>query len=171
MLEEPGWRGFALPRLQARLGPLGGTLLLGVLWGVWHLPQYLVPTWAEESGGLHPANVVLFLLMVLALAPIMTWLFNRTRGSVLLAILAHASVNTALLAVVNPLFPSAANDPVPAVLAFGVVALALIAATRGRLGYRGGQVGTPPANGAEQGPAHPGIVLETQRSPAHAASA
>jgi uncharacterized protein len=73
LLEEPGWRGFALPRLQAQLGPLGGTLLLGVLWGVWHLPQYvLVPAWAAESGGLNPASVGAFLLMVLALAPIMT---------------------------------------------------------------------------------------------------
>lgn len=125
-----------LPRLQARLGPLGGTLLLGVLWGVWRLPQYLVPAWAEESGGLHPASVVLFLLMALALAPILTWLYNHTQGSILLSTLAHASVNTTLGVVVNPLFPRAANDPVPAVLDVGVVALELTAATRGRLGYR-----------------------------------
>jgi membrane protease YdiL (CAAX protease family) len=136
LFEEPGWRGFALPRLQAQLGPLGGTLLLGVLWGVWHLPQYyLVPAWAEENGGRSLASVGTFLLIVLALAPLMTWLFNHTQGSVLLAILAHASVNTAQLVVVNQLFPSAANETINLLLAFAVVALVLIVVTRGRLGY------------------------------------
>ncbi len=149
LFEEPGWRGFALPRLQAQLGPLGGTLLLGVLWGIWHLPQfYLVPAWAAESGGLSPTTVGVFLLMVLALAPLMTWLFNHTRGSALLAILAHASVNTAQVAMVNPLFPSAANNDVNLLLAFGAVALVLILVTRGRLGYPGGPVEVPPANAA-----------------------
>jgi uncharacterized protein len=46
--EEPGWRGFVLPRLQPRFGPLGGTLLLGFLWGCWHLPEFLTPI---EHGG------------------------------------------------------------------------------------------------------------------------
>lgn len=150
LFEEPGWRGFALPRMQEQLGPLGGTLLLGVLWGVWHLPQYvLVPDWAAQSGGLNPASVGTFLLMVLALTPIMTWIFNHTRGSILLAILAHASVNTAELVVVNQLFPSAANEAINGVLGFGAVALALILITRGRLGYRSAEVGPRPLNAAE----------------------
>ena len=133
--EEPGWRGFALPRMQANFGPLGGTLLLGALWGGWHLPQYLVPDWADQNGGLHLASIAIFLLTVVTIAVIMTWVFNGTCGSLLLAMLAHASVNTAQVLVVNRLFPSVANTEVNALIGFGVVALVLILATRGRLGY------------------------------------
>ena len=43
LLEEPGWRGFVLPRLERLHGPLVGTLILGVLWALWHLPEFLVP--------------------------------------------------------------------------------------------------------------------------------
>ncbi|HUX88637.1 MAG TPA: CPBP family intramembrane glutamic endopeptidase [Chloroflexota bacterium] len=147
--EEPGWRGFALPRLQAQLGPLGGTVLLGCLWGLWHLPQYLVPAWSDQNGGLQPTSVGVFLLMVLALAPIMTWIFNHTHGSILLAILAHASVNASGQVLVNQLFPGAASTELNYLLAFGTVALVLIVVTRGRLGYRGGEVGVPTVHAAK----------------------
>jgi membrane protease YdiL (CAAX protease family) len=135
LLEEIGWRGFALPRMQAQLGPLHGTLLLGGLWAVWHVPQYLVlPEWVAENGGSDPASIGAFLLLVLGLTPTMTWLFNRTRGSVLVAILAHGSVNTALQMVPAQLFPTLAVTLVPVAVAFAVVALVLIVMTRGRLG-------------------------------------
>ena len=51
LFEEPGWRGFALPRLQPLHGPLVGTIILGLLWALWHLPEFMVPTWAATSGG------------------------------------------------------------------------------------------------------------------------
>lgn len=76
-LEEPGWRGFALPRLQQRFTPFKATLILGVVWGLWHLPLGL------------PNIIVPFFL-----AFFYTWLYNRT-GSVLLAILLHASFTPA----------------------------------------------------------------------------
>jgi membrane protease YdiL (CAAX protease family) len=135
LFEEVGWRGFALPRLEARLGPLGGTLLLGGLWTVWHLPQYLVlPEWVEQNGGADAASIGAFVLLVAALAPLMTWLFNHTRGSVLIATLAHASVNTALVTVPAQLFPSVGSTLAPFALAFTIVALVLTVVTRGRLG-------------------------------------
>jgi membrane protease YdiL (CAAX protease family) len=135
LFEEVGWRGFALPRMQTQLGPLYGTLLLGGLWAVWHLPQYLVlPEWVAENGGSDPASVGAFLLLVVALAPIMTWLFNHTRGSVLIAILAHGSVNTALQMVPGQLFPMVAFTLTPFAIALAVVAVVLIVVTRGRLG-------------------------------------
>jgi membrane protease YdiL (CAAX protease family) len=134
LLEEPGWRGFALPRLQERWGPLGGTLVLGILWGAWHLPQYLIPGWAGQNGGLHASSVAVFLLTVVAFTVVMTWVFNGSRGSLLLAMLAHASLNTTQVAVVNRVFPAVADSEVNALLGFGVVALVLVAVTRGRLG-------------------------------------
>jgi membrane protease YdiL (CAAX protease family) len=131
--EEPGWRGFALPRLQAQLGPLGGTLLLGFVWAGWHLPQFLMPEWADQNGGLSAASLVTFVATVLAIAVILTWIFNHTGGSVLLAMVAHSSVNTSQ-AVLNPLFP-AVNSDLNALIGFGILAIAIVVATQGRLGY------------------------------------
>jgi membrane protease YdiL (CAAX protease family) len=130
LFEEPGWRGFALPRLQVQMGALRGTLLLGVLWAAWHLPQFLVPEWADENGGLSPTLVITFLLMVVAIAPIMTWLYNSTRGSLLLVMLAHSAINAAL-----SVFVVSASALDVGVLGFGALSVGLVLITRGRLGY------------------------------------
>jgi len=134
LFEEPGWRGFALPRLQTQLGPLRATLLLGVLWAGWHFPQFIMPAWADQNGGLSASSVVVFVLTVMAICVIMSWIFNHTHESVFLAILAHSSVNTSQV-VINQLFPGSATSDVAGLIGFGVVAIALIATTRGRLGY------------------------------------
>jgi membrane protease YdiL (CAAX protease family) len=104
--------------------------VLGALWAAWHLPQYLVPEWADENGGLDPVLIVAFLVMVVAIAPVMTWLFNRTQGSLLLVMLAHASINAALAA-----FVVASSALAVGLLALGAMSVVLIVATRGRLGY------------------------------------
>src|SRR5215203_6166145 len=80
LLEEPGWRGFALPRLQPLHGPLVGTLILGLLWGLWHLPEFLVPAWAEQSGGSDFLAIVKFVGIATAFAIVTTWVFNNTKG-------------------------------------------------------------------------------------------
>ena len=136
LFEEPGWRGFALPRLEAGLGPLRGTLLLGVLWGAWHLPQFLLPAGADQNGGLHWSTVAVFLLVVVEFSVVLAWIFNHTRGSLPLVMLPHASLNTAQLMVVNQLFPSLSDTEVNALIGFGAAATVLIVLTRGRLGYR-----------------------------------
>ncbi len=87
MGEEIGWRGYALPRLQAKRGALTASVLLGLLWGLWHLPLYLTRS--------HPLSGEFFgwyLLGVVAVAILFTWVYNNTRGSLLLALLFHTSI-------------------------------------------------------------------------------
>jgi membrane protease YdiL (CAAX protease family) len=141
--EEIGWRGFALPRMQPRYGPLWGTLLLGVLWAFWHLEDFLTPGQGGGPGAGLAAFLrifPMFLLEVIALAIILTWVFNHTRGSIFISITAHASVNTPEVVLV-PLF--LAVDYTSLILAgligFGVTALLIVILTRGRLGYDPGQ--------------------------------
>ncbi len=86
--EEIGWRGYALPRLAARFGLGGASVLLGVLWALWHLPLFFVSE-SDTSGQSFP----LYLLQVTALSVAMAWLYANTRGSLLPVMLMHAAVN------------------------------------------------------------------------------
>lgn len=86
--EEIGWRGFALPRLQARYNGLVASLILGVLWAAWHLPNALLPG-LDHYWRAFPA----FLLYVVGMTVLFTWLANNTRNSVLLAWIFHAAIN------------------------------------------------------------------------------
>jgi uncharacterized protein len=139
--EEPGWRGFALPRMQKRYGPLWGTLFLSVLWTCWHLPDFLSPSAQGGAPGTGLAtfltNFPIFFLLVTALAIIFTWVFNHTQGSLFISILAHASVNTPQVVLV-PLFLSVdvTSLNLAAMIGFGVPALLIVFLTRGRLGYQ-----------------------------------
>lgn len=132
--EEPGWRGFALPRLQTRFGPLAGTSLLGVLWALWHFPLFWSGVWTP----LTLANMIMFVVMITALTIVMGWVFNNVGGSLLITMLMHASFNTFADKVVVPLFPSALlNEYVllPELIGFGLVAVIVVVATRGRLSH------------------------------------
>ena len=133
--EEIGWRGFALPRLQGLYGPLGGTLILGVLWALWHLPLFLIPTWDTPHGS--PLDVALFVVLAIGIAVVLTWVFNNTKGSVLMTILAHGSFNMGVASAYD-LFPtpSVTEGFANFVIGFGVAALVIACLTRGRLGYR-----------------------------------
>ena len=133
LFEEPGWRGFALPRLQPLHGPLVGTIILGLLWALWHLPEFLVPAWAESSGGSSLLAIVKFVLIAIAFAIVTTWVFNNTKGSVFMSILVHASIDTFSIPVGGLGSPSAVGNSI--LLSFGVLALVLVVLTRGRLGY------------------------------------
>ena len=134
LFEEPGWRGFALPRLQARWGPLGGAVLLGLLWAGWHAPNYLRPDWAADNGGLNPRGVGVYALAVVSFSVIITWVFNHTRGSVLIAILLHTAINASQV-LTAAVFPAAGTNEVGPLVVFGLTALVVVVATRGRLGY------------------------------------
>ena len=100
--EEPGWRGFALPRLQLLHGPLVGSVILGILWALWHLPLFWSGVWTPPT----IPNIVMFILMITALTIIMRWVFNNAKGSLLITMLMHASFNTFANKIVAPLFPA-----------------------------------------------------------------
>ena len=142
--EEPGWRGFALPNLQQRHGPLLGTLLLSLLWAFWHLPNLVL----QPSG---TATFGLWFLATMVNAFVLTWVYNCTGGSVLLVILLHATQNSTSRLVANLV---GATDPVQfqndysliTVFTFGLLMAIVIAATHGRLGYRA----AAPLNGENQ---------------------
>ena len=101
--EEIGWRGYALPRLAARFGLARASILLGLIWGFWHLPQFFIPE-ADTYG----QSLVVYVLQVTALSVAMAWLYARTNGSLLLVMLLHAAVNNAKDIVPSAL-PGASN--------------------------------------------------------------
>ncbi|HUQ33031.1 MAG TPA: type II CAAX endopeptidase family protein [Pyrinomonadaceae bacterium] len=90
--EEIGWRGYALPRLQAMYGALWASVILGILWSLWHLPLLWVKGAYQESHS--PLTYILvFTVTILPISILFTWLYNHTKGSLLLASLFHAAIN------------------------------------------------------------------------------
>jgi membrane protease YdiL (CAAX protease family) len=140
--EEPGWRGFALHRLEERYAPVPATLVLGVVWAFWHLPLLATDPgavydflWLAEQG----PRIVLSVLNIVGFAFLLTWMYNGT-GSVLLALLLHAGINTANSTLVPIPIEAITGESFMTVLvtvdiAVWVVALLLVATTRGTLGY------------------------------------
>jgi uncharacterized protein len=138
--EEPGWRGFALPRLQERYGPVWGSLILRTLVGLYHTPAFFTPF-------LGPITVPAFLtfqLTAIAATFIYTWVFNGSGGSLFIVILLHAAGNAAsgLLTGVFEDLPyggwaaTIIDGGALNVIVFTVIAGFLIVLTRGRLSYR-----------------------------------
>ena len=87
--EELGWRGYAQPELEKRYSPLVAAIILGVLWGFWHLPNFFIP-------GLPHYEIPLsaFVIYTTGLSVLAAWLLKHTRGSVLMATLLHGATNT-----------------------------------------------------------------------------
>ena len=90
--EEIGWRGYALPRLQERYSALSASLILGVLWFAFHMPIMFIP--GSVAGSQTVDTALPFLIGVLALSVVITWIFNSTRGSLLPIIVLHGAYNT-----------------------------------------------------------------------------
>lgn len=92
--EELGWRGFALPHLLTKLNVGGASLVTGCIWTFWHAPLFWAATGTSISGApLTLGAVGLYLVSVTASAFVFTWVHLRSQGSVLLAVLAHISLN------------------------------------------------------------------------------
>ncbi len=139
--EELGWRGFALPRLQQRYGPVLRTIILGTLHGLWHLPAFFT----RLLGPFILTDYVGFVIVAIAATFFYTWIFNHTKGSVLLATLTHgfgdASSFVALLIPANLVVTGWARPFVYGgwqadnIVIWGALAVLLLVFTRGRLGY------------------------------------
>jgi membrane protease YdiL (CAAX protease family) len=85
--EELGWRGLALPRLQAKYNALTSSLIIGVIWAIFHLPLFFTVTGSSQVDW----SFVSFLISTVSLSVLYTWMYNNTRGSVLMAYLFHAA--------------------------------------------------------------------------------
>ena len=90
-----GWRGLALPLLQQRFNPFAAGLILGAIWGVWHIPAFLLSGTPQNAWSFGP-----YFVAVVSISLIMAALFNDSRGSLLLAVLVHFQLN-------NPIYPDA----------------------------------------------------------------
>jgi uncharacterized protein len=84
--EEIGWRGYILPRLQVKQSALTASLIIGLLWGIWHIPKFL--------GHWDSVAFAWFMVDVMAKSVLLAWMYNNTKGSLLLVTLFHASFNT-----------------------------------------------------------------------------
>jgi len=105
--EEIGWRGYALPRLAERVGLRRASVLLGVIWAFWHLPQFYI-----ADGDTYHQSFVVWAPGVVAMSVAFAWLYARTGGSLLLVMLLHSAVNNT-----KDLVPAAAAMP-PGVFSF-----------------------------------------------------
>lgn len=140
--EDDGWLGLALPKLQERYAPVPATLILDVVWALWHLP--LLATGPTTLHGLAAfvdiaPSIGVRILNIVGVAFILTWIYNET-GSVLLAILAHTGFNTANSTLVPlPLDVIRAEDSpttiVITAVAIWVIVAVLFVPTRGQFGY------------------------------------
>jgi uncharacterized protein len=88
LTEELGWRGVALPRLRRSLSSLSAGLVLGLLWAGWHIPMFFV------DGTRQTYPFIGFVVMVVSISVVMTWVWDHTKGSILIAALFHAAMNT-----------------------------------------------------------------------------
>ena len=127
--EEFGWRGYAQPRLQVRHSSLAASLIIGVVWALWHVPKYLT------VGDPHDTPFWFFAVNMVANAIFYAWMFNKTGGSLLLMLLLHAGINTGM--VLLPIMPAVVGDTRPLVIAYGlqnIVALLVVAFSGVNLG-------------------------------------
>jgi len=119
--EEFGWRGYALPRLQTRWSPLRASLIIGLVWALWHIPTLFVP----GARGVTPFELSLYLVAQVASSVVYTWLYNVSGGSIVGPLLAHLGIHLDNVfrasAMGDGVMPLASTTAVLVVLATGLV--------------------------------------------------
>jgi len=148
--EEFGWRGFALPRLQSKYGALIASLLIGAIWGFWHLPSFFAPQGVVGvlTSAIGYIFIPLYALGTIANSIFMTWLYNRSKRSALVAgIIWHAGVNFWAPVLLSDSSLAAAREGthLPTIAPYlyltvlaaqVIVAIILVIITRGKLAYQ-----------------------------------
>lgn len=124
-IEEFGWRGVGLPLLQRRFAPIWASLILGAVWGLWHVPAFLLSGTPQSSWSFAP-----YFIAVVALSVILTPMFNAARGSLLIAVLFHFQMN-------GPAWPDAQPWDT---LTFGLAAVVVVWLNRKTMFSRKGAV-------------------------------
>ncbi len=99
--EEFGWRGYALPKLLSLTTPFSASLVLGFIWGIWHLPLFFIPGLSQSY-----MSISVFLLLTVAFSFIFTWMFIKTDFNLFSALLLHTTINTSL-----NIFPTVETAP------------------------------------------------------------
>ena len=130
--EEPGWQGYAMPRLLEHFSPIIACVLFGIVWALWHLPLHFTPLW-EGNEPLH-----LMMIYTVPLAVILTWLTQKARGSVMPAVFLHHATNLyGSYLTETEIFqqPLELNFTEIKTVIYWVIALIIIWRTRGTLGY------------------------------------
>ena len=130
--EEPGWRGFALPRLLTKRNPLTASLILGIIWAAWHVPLFFLPEWGGAE-----TPFIWFVANTVGLSFIMTWLYNRSRSSVFPVMLFHQATNHIwnYFPMPNDVLSGMDDFIVLKTIVYWTIAIILMIATKGHLGY------------------------------------
>jgi len=137
--EETGWTGFALYHLQKQFGPWLSAVILGVIWAIWHLPAYFIPS---EMGAFNLFGFIIFMFIAIFTRVIWTWITNTAKGSGIAGILLHASSNAVSVGLIPLLLPAtqpnqADDSSGPILLGLLLLSAALILTlTHGRLSYK-----------------------------------
>jgi membrane protease YdiL (CAAX protease family) len=115
--EEPGWRGFAQPRLQTRYGALTASVVIGLLWSTWHLWYVILPGGLSNVTGADVSTAIVY-----------AWMYNSTNGSLFIAMLAHLGHN--LAASLIPIPPDGGRQHLIIALTYFVVAVVVVLSTQ-----------------------------------------
>jgi membrane protease YdiL (CAAX protease family) len=156
--EEPGWRGFAVPRMQQRSSPLAAALALGVLVAGWHLPLVII-------GDVGPVGLV----TTFSITIVYVWLFNRTGGSVLLTLLFHNVQGCIRIGDLGYTGTALARQEFLECIAWSIVAAGVLVLNRSAWAAGPGAVAQPVGGGAEQHHLHHRAGMPVRKSTADSA--
>ncbi|MBW4599773.1 MAG: CPBP family intramembrane metalloprotease [Calothrix sp. FI2-JRJ7] len=120
--EELGWRGFAFPLLYTKFSLFQSSLIVGIVWAVWHVPLFLIPNTVQRQ-----LPFALFVISIIILSFLYSWLYNNTNQSVLLAILFHTAINS--WPTVIPILPTSAGSLRPYIISIvllGAISLMIL---------------------------------------------